>query len=119
MTETLTYTMQGDYLLPDVTLPPLTPEDMQPLGRYGKMRKAFLKDHRTINYNRLLLTGKLFPHLREIDQAANSRLEQVMSELVKRTQLPDKATNQMGWTAAMNSLKAQAEEMVTNELIYA
>jgi hypothetical protein len=117
MTETLTYSRRGDYLIPDLTL--TEPETREPLGRYGRMRKAFLKDHRTINYNRLLLTEKLFPHLREVEQAATARLEQVMGELTKRAQLPDKATDPMGWTAAMNTLKAQAEEMVTNELIYA
>jgi hypothetical protein len=65
------------------------------------------------------MTGKLFPHIREVEQAANRRLETVMAELTKRTRLPDKAADPMAWTAAMNSLKAQAEEMVTHELIYA
>ncbi len=118
MTETLTYRQEGDYLLPNLILSE-SPEERTPLGRYGMMRKAFLKEHRTINYNRLLLTEKLFPHLREVDEAANRRLEQVMNQLIERTTLPDKATEQMAWTAAMNSLKAQAEEMVAHELIYA
>jgi hypothetical protein len=118
MTETLTYSQVGDYLLPNLALSEPPNEQAEPLGRYARMRKAFLKDHRTINYNRLLMTEKLFPHLREIDRAANRRLEIVMAELLKRNSLPDKAAEPMAWTAAMNSLKAQAEEMVTNELIY-
>jgi hypothetical protein len=118
MIETLTYSQAGDYLLPNLTLSEPPRVEQTPLGRYGLMRKAFLKEHRTINYNRLLLTEKLFPHLREIDQAATARLEQVMSELTKRAALPDKAADQMAWAAAMNTLKAQAEEMVANELIY-
>jgi hypothetical protein len=118
MTETLTYSQAGDYLLPNLTLTD-TPGEQAPLGRYGLMRKAFLKEHRTISYNRLLLTEKLYPHLREVEQAATARLEQAMGELEKRAQLPDKATDPMAWAAAMNALKAQAEEMVANELIYA
>jgi hypothetical protein len=82
------------------------------------MRRTFLKDHRPINYNRLLLTEKLYPHLREVEQAATDRLELVMSLLTARNSLPDKAADPMGWTAAMNALKSQAEEMVLNELIY-
>jgi hypothetical protein len=83
------------------------------------MRKAFLKDHRQIIYSRLLLSEKLFPHLREVDEAAAMRMSQVMDALTERMSLPNKASDPMGWTAAMNMLKAQAEEMVTNELIYA
>jgi hypothetical protein len=118
MTETLTYSQVGEYLLPNLSLSEQPQESSEPLGRYARMRKAFLKEHRTINYNRLLMTEKLFPHLREIEQAANRRLEAVMKQLTERTTLPDKTSDPMTWTAAMNSLKAQAEEMVTNELIY-
>ena len=122
MTETLTYSRSGDYLLPDLKL--TEPDLEEPLGRYGRMRKAYLKEHRPINYNRLLLTEKLYPHLREVEQAATARLEQTMQALTERATvasvnpLPDKATDSMGWTAAMNTLRAQAEEMVLHELIY-
>ena len=118
MTETLTYTQAGDYLLPDLVLnePPM--ELTEPLGRYARMRKAFLKEHRQITYSRLLLTENLYPHLRETDEAATARLAQVMDALTAREILPDKATDPMDWTATMNALKAQAEEMVLNELIY-
>jgi hypothetical protein len=121
MSAELTYTQHGDYLLPDIRLsePPrnLSPE-RQEIGRYGRMRKAFLKEHRSITYNTLLLKETLFPHLRETEEAANTRLEQVMSILTSKNRLPDKAANPLGWTAEMNALKAQAEEMVLNELIY-
>jgi hypothetical protein len=119
MTETLTYTQAGDYLLPDLKLNEPPRELTEPLGRYARMRKAYLKDHRQITYSRLLLTERLFPHLREIEKAAAARLTQVMNALTEMNPLPDKATAQMEWTAAMNALKAQAEEMVLNELIYA
>ena len=118
MTETLTYTQVGDYLLPDLTLDEPPRELAEPLGRYARMRKAFLKEHRSINYNRLLLTEKLYPHLREVEQTATARVEQMMKALVERNTLPDKATDPIGWTAKMNTLKAQAEEMVLHELIY-
>ncbi|MDR3310952.1 MAG: TnpV protein [Oscillospiraceae bacterium] len=118
MTEILTYSQVGDYLLPNLALSEPPQAETAPLGRYGRMRKAFLKDHRTINYNRLLLMEKLYPHLREIDEAATTRLERLMTELTARTNLPDKSADPMAWTTAMNALKAQAEEMVANELIY-
>ena len=118
MTETLTYTLAGDYLLPDLTLNEPPAELTEPLGRYARMRKVFLKDYRAINYTRLLLTEKLYPHLREVEQAATARLEQVMKSLTELKPPPDKASDPMGWTAAMNTLRAQAEEMVLHELIY-
>jgi hypothetical protein len=83
------------------------------------MRKAFLKEHRKITYSRLLLPEQLFPHLREVDEVASARMEQVMKSLTAQNNLPDKAADPMAWTAAMNTLKAQAEELVLNELIYA
>ncbi|MDR1322595.1 MAG: TnpV protein [Gracilibacteraceae bacterium] len=118
MTEPLTYTQRGDYLLPDLKLSEPPREIAEPLGRYARMRKAFLQDHRAITYSRLLLSEKLFPHLREVEEAAEARLEQVMSLLEAHSALPGKETDPMGWTAAMNALRAQAEEMVLHELIY-
>ena len=119
MTETLTYTQIGDYLLPDLTLNEPPRELTEPLGRYARMRKAFLKEHRQITYSRLLLTENLYPHLRETDEAASARMAQAMEALTARESLPDKAGDPMAWTAAMNALKAQAAEIVLHELIYA
>ena len=79
MTE-LTYTKNGDYLIPDLTLSE-TPEDARPLGKYGRLRRSYLQEHRPGLYSRLVLSEKLFPHLREIDETANRRLEQMMPEL--------------------------------------
>jgi hypothetical protein len=125
MNEPLTYTQVGYYLIPDIKLDEPPRELTQPLSRYARMRKAFLKEHRQITYSRLLLTETLYPHLREVDVAATARLAQVMGALTAKAtvaselKLPDKATDPIAWTAAMNALKAQAEEMVLNELIYA
>ena len=78
----ITYTRVWDYLLPDIILREKPPPDGygEPLGRYARMRRAFLKEHRTIFYNTLLLSEKLFPHLREIDETANARRQRGVSE---------------------------------------
>jgi hypothetical protein len=118
MNSTITYSRAGDYLLPNLTLNDPPRELAEPLGRYGKMRKAFLKEHRTARYNTMLLGETLYPHLREIDQSANSRMEILMPALVEKADLPDKTTDPLGWAAAMNGLRAQAEELILSELIY-
>jgi len=91
MSESLTYSRNGDYLLPDLTLDEPPKELTEPLGRYARMRKAFLKEHRTISYNSMLLNETLFTHLRETEEAANARMEQVMKVLTSKNSLPDKA----------------------------
>ena len=113
MTE-LTYTKNGDYLIPDLTLSE-TPEDARPLGKYGRLRRSYLQEHRPGLYSRLVLSEKLFPHLREIDETANRRLEQMMPAGVTEEL---KARDQTKWVGLMNSLKAQAEEIILSELVY-
>jgi hypothetical protein len=111
----LTYTHCGDFLLPNIELEPA--ED-RPLGKYGRMRRAYLQENNTLLYNHLILTGKLFPHLREIQDTAASRMEQLMQELLAADPAPDKKTHQMAWVRHMNALRATAEEIVETELIY-
>lgn len=117
MTNELTYTKNGEYWIPDLT----ATEQSVTLSKYGRMREWFLKEHRTITYNNLLLSGKLTAHLMEIDQAAVNRMEEIMPELAKQAGATEalKATNPMRWVGLMNTCKAQAEEIVMNELIYA
>ena len=117
MENSLTYTMNGDYQIPDLKL---TEQPEKPLGKYGRMRKAYLKEHRPLIYNQLLLTEKLYPHLIEIDETAQSRLEQMMPQLAKDAGATEqlKASDPMRWVGLMNTCKAQAEEVVLNELIY-
>jgi hypothetical protein len=112
----LTYTKNGDYLIPDLTLK--QPE--QPIGKYGRMRREYLKEHRPILYNSLTLSGKLYPHLLEIDRTANERLERMMPDLMKSAGVTEslKASDPMRWVGLMNNLKAQAEEIIRTELIY-
>jgi hypothetical protein len=111
----LTYTHCGDFLLPNIEL---EPSEDRPLGKYGRMRRAYLQENNTLLYNHLILTGKLFPHLWEIQDTAASRMEQLMQELLAADPAPDKKTHQMAWVRHMNALRATAEEIVGAELIY-
>ena len=108
------YTQTGDYLLPNLTLN----QPRKPLGKYGRLRRTYLKDHRPVLYNTMLLNGSLYPHLMEVEQTAENRMQQTMAQLLKQNPAPDKESRQMAWVQHMNSLKAQAEELVMNELIY-
>lgn len=112
MENNLTYTMNGDYLIPDLKIE--VPE--QPLGKYGRMRQKYLKEHRPILWNQMILEETLFPHLLEIEQAAQSRLEQMMPKLASEAL---KARDPLTWVGLMNTCKAQAEEVILAELIYA
>ncbi|WP_334265862.1 TnpV protein [Flavonifractor plautii] len=87
------------------------------LGKYGRMRRAFLEQNNPMLLNDLILTEKLFPHLWEIEDAANARMELLMKQYLEQNPAPDKETDQMGWVRHMNSLRAQAEEVVMTELI--
>ena len=113
----MTYTKNGDYLIPDLSL---TETEQKPLGKYGRLRKTYLKEHRPILWNKMILSETLYPHLREIDETANRRLEQMMPELMKSAGVTEslKASDPMKWVQTMNSLKAQAEEVILSELIY-
>ena len=114
MSSNLSYTQTGDYLLPNLTLH----QPKTPLGKYGRMRLNFLKQQHPVLYHTMLLNGTLYPHLMELEQTAENRMQQTMAQLLKQNPAPDKEQNQMAWVQHMNSLKAQAEELVMNELIY-
>lgn len=110
----LNYFRCGDYLLPDIGL---SEEDQQPLGKYGQLRMEYLRKEHPGRFNYLLLSGKLMAHLHEIDNTANDRLDQMMNSSLRPSESL-KASDQMEWVAQMNALKAQAEELIMNELIY-
>ena len=109
----ITYHMEGDYLIPDITMEPV-----QSLSKYGLMRKQYLKAHQHPIYTIMFGRGTLFSHCLEIEEAADRRLEILMNGFVEKDPPPDKAMDQMGWVAHMNSLKARAEEIILIELIY-
>lgn len=116
MNNDLNYLRTGDYLIPNITL---TNPPTKPLGKYGRMRKTYLKEHRPILYNQLLLSEKLYHHLLEIEEAAENRMEQLMPQLMAAAGATEelKARNQMLWVGLANNCKAQAEEMIMEELI--
>lgn len=115
--EKLTYSRCGDYYIPNLKL---TEQPDKPIGKYGRMRQRYLKEYRPALYSSLLLSEKLYPHLLEIDEAANERMDIFMPQLMKAAGVTEelKATDQMKWVGMMNALKAQAEEMIVAELIY-
>ena len=114
MMKEVTYTQKGDYLIPDIQM---ETTEVRPLGKYGRMRRAYLQENNPMLMNDLILTEKLYPHLWEIQRTASARMEQLMLQLLQRNPAPEKKSDPMGWTQHMNSLKAQAEEIVTAELI--
>ena len=113
----LNYRPNGDYLIPNLSL---TETAETPLGKYGRMRKSYLKEQRPVLFSNLLLSEKLYPHLREIDTAAQSRLETMLPGLMKAAGISEKlkAENPMQWVGLMNNCKAQAEETILRELVY-
>lgn len=118
MENKLTYTQNGDYLIPDLKLNE-EPEAV-PLGKYGRMRRQYLKEHRPILFQKLVLEGKLYPHLRETDETAHRRLSEMLPQMAKEAGVTEalKAANPMKWVGLMNTLKAQAEEIILNELVF-
>ena len=112
----LIYTRNGDYLFPDLCLEDANP----PIGKYGLLRKSYLKEHKRGWYSSLLLTGKLDAHLTEIDRACNERVELITNQLAQREGVTEalKASDQMEWVRRMNSIRVRAEEIVLDELVY-
>ena len=112
----LTYLRNGDYLFPDLQLE----EEDLPIGKYGLLRKRYLKEHTRGWYSSLLLTGKLGAHLAEIDHSCSERIELIMNQLARREGVTEalKAADQMEWVSRMNSIRARAEEIVLSELVY-
>ena len=113
----LTYTERDGLLYPDVTLPEQT--DYK-IGKYGRMRLDFIKQHRRGIYGTLLGQAKLNEHLHEIEVQASELLETLISDLAKKNGINEKlkATDQMRWVQEMNNLKACAEEIVLREIVY-
>ncbi len=113
-----TYRQAGDYFIPNLTLPDTG--DYQ-LGKYGRMRRTYLKEHHKVLYTNLVVEGKLFEHLTEIDQSCNKRMEIIVSAMAKQEGVTEtlKAADQMEWVRRMNSIRSRAEEIVLAELVYA
>ena len=112
----LTYTRNGDYLFPDLRLE----DENLPIGKYGLLRKSYLKEHKRGWYSSLLLTGKLDAHLAEIDRTCAERVELITNQLAQREGVIEalKASDQMEWVRRMNNIRARAEDIVLEELVY-
>ena len=112
----LSYTVCGDYYLPDLVLN----EEEQTYGKYGMLRKQFLKEHRPIQYQNLLLSGKLTAHLNQIDQEVTEQVEVLMKQMAEKQGVNEnlKRQDQMKWVRLMNNVKASAEEIVMREIVY-
>ena len=113
----LTYKWAGDYLIPDLAL---NAKIYPPLGKYGWMRERYLREHRHLLYSTMLLGGRLDDHLHEIDAAAQKRMDQLTHQMAETAGITEelKARDPMRWVGEMNAIKAQAEEMIFEELIY-
>ena len=112
-----TYRQEGDYLIPNLALPG---EPEYQIGKYGRMRCSYLKEHRPILYTNLLASGTLHRHLAKIDQACNERMEIIVPAMAKQEGVTEtlKAADQMEWVCRMNSIRSRAEEIVLTELVY-
>ena len=99
----------------------LSQEEQQPIGKYGRMRRRYLKEHRPVVYSNLLLTGKLNQHLAEFDQACMEQIELIAQQMKVQEGVTEalKAADQMAWVTHMNSVQNRAEEVVLSELVFA
>ena len=114
----LTYTRVGDYYIPNLTL---DDQPDKPIGLYGQMRRTYLQEHRPGVFNSMVLNGTLYPHLVEVDEAAQHRLDVLIPQLAKAAGVTEelKAHDPMTWVGLMNNCKARVEEIIRAELIYA
>ena len=111
------YTLHGDYYFPNLALPETV---KKPIGHYGRMRLDYLREHRPWLYTRLILSGKLYDHLAEIDQTCRDRMERIINQMAEAEGVDEqlKASDQLGWIGRMNNIHQRAEETVLAELIF-
>ena len=116
VTADISYKAVGDYLLPVIALP----ESSGPIGHFGRLRKAFLKEHRPLTFQTMLLNGTLDAHLSELNQQAMERKETLIRQMAAKESITEemKATDPMAWVQRMNNLRACAEEIILKELVY-
>lgn len=113
----LTYTRCGDYYIPDLKL---SEQPETPIGKYGRMRQRYLKEHRPGLYSSLILSEKLYPHLLEIDRAARERMDAMLPRMMEAAGVTEelKARDQLAWVGDMNSIRSRAEEIILSEMIF-
>ncbi len=111
----ITYSQSGDYLLPDLALPET---EHAAIGKYGILRRFYLKTHRRGLYAKLLLSGELYAHLAKVDLLAREMVQDIVSQTSRKISLPDKANQQMDWVRTTNELKHEAEEIALCQIVY-
>lgn len=112
----MSYTLHGDYYLPDLVLN----EEEPTYGKYGMLRKQFLKEHRSARYQYMLLTEKLNEHLNQIDQEVREQVEMLMKQMAEKKGVTEelKVQDQMKWVGLMNNIKVSAEEIILKNMVY-
>ena len=110
------YIRMGDYFIPDLELP----QEPRPMGRWGRMRREYLREHKPIQYNCLLLSGELWTYLADLNEQAQDRLERMIDQMKMAEGVTEelKAADPMAWVGAMNNIRNRAEEIILQELIY-
>ena len=113
----ISYIRVGDYFIPDLTLP----EETRPIGRWGRMHREYLREHKPIQYNCLLLSGKLWTYLADLNEQAQDRLKRMIDQMKATEGITEalKANDPMMWIQRMNNIQSRAEEIIREELIYA
>ena len=114
--EQITDIKTGDYYIPDWKLP----EEHRPIGRWGRMHRDYLNEHRPVVFNQLVLSGKLWTYLADVNEQAKQRMDTLVKQMMASEGVTEelKETNQMDWVRRMNSIQNQAEDHLMNELIY-
>lgn len=117
MNNKITYHREGDYLVPDLYLPK---QPKGSIGKYGRLRLKYLKEHKRGLYTELLINGTLKQHLIEADENATDKVNSLIKQLAEAEHIDEelKATNQLEWVQSMNNIKNRAEEIVFNEILY-
>lgn len=110
------YILVGDYYIPDLKLP----EENRPIGRYGRLHREYLKQEHPARYSSLILTGKLWTYLADLNEQAEERLDLIMEQMKAAEGVTEelKARNQLEWIGRMNNIRSRAEEIINSELIY-
>ena len=110
------YIRVGDYFIPDLELP----EEPRSIGKWGRMHRDYLREHKPIQYNCLLLSGKLWTYLADLNEQAQDRLDRIIEQMKTAEGITEalKASDQMMWVQRMNNIRARAEEIIRKELIY-
>lgn len=117
MNNKITYHKEGDYLIPDLYLPK---QSEGHIGKYGRLRLNYLKEHKRGLYTELMINGTLSKHLSDIEKSTTKRVSCIINKFAKAEGIDEdlKRTNQLEWVQAMNNIKNKAEEIVYNEIIY-